>query len=100
ELVLRLSEDRALLFAHADHAEMYAADLDQFVERITFAEQFVGDGPAEHHDRMIAIDLRRADQAASFVGIEGREVEIVPRDPLDLDAVERLLAPLDARARA
>ena len=48
ELVLRLAEQRALLRADADDAEVHAFDLDDLVERIDVgAEQPVGGLPAD-----------------------------------------------------
>src|SRR5262249_19210377 len=45
---------------------------------------------AEDRDRPVAIDLRRADHPAAL-RIEDRELEVVPRDALNLYALERHL---------
>ena len=65
ELVLRLAEQRALLRADADDAEVHALDLDDLVERIDVgAEQPVGRLPADHR--------RPAARVSTSVGLISR----------------------------
>src|SRR4029453_587043 len=88
ELVLRLSERRALLLADADHAEMPSCDGDGLVERFRLPEQSIGDAPAKNSYRPDGIHFRWIDQTAPL-DIEGREVDVVAGDALHLNAVER-----------